>query len=270
MTLNVSKLGKYIRQNHLDLVTVLAAVIACWLTYEGVKLARETIKLTNESAVDTAKQIKASQEQLKASQQQLKASEDQLDLFRKNLDIAREQLDSFRQYERETFAKPDFTIRFDVTPFTQNVRTPQKAFGRFVAESFVEYGKVSFVSATIQNTGAAPARNVSFALTVTDMKAFDQLGDEITQFQPVARPLFPGDPRGTIIAHYPVMHRKEKTWFVFPVKVKTDATDGAAQFFVNIEGDNLKQHYYQGLILRRSPKPAEPRTGITQKQEPGK
>src|SRR5260370_22592208 len=167
MTLNVSKLGKYIRQYPFDLGTVLGAVIACWITYEGVKLARETIKLTNESAVDTAKQIKASQEQLKASQQQLKASEDQLDLFRKNLDIAREQLDSFRQYERETFAKPDFTIRFDVTPFTQNVRTPQKAFGRFVAESFVEYGKFSFVSATIQNTGAEPARNVSVALTVT-------------------------------------------------------------------------------------------------------
>lgn len=243
MTEERTKLG-YIRHNHLDLLAVLFAALACYFAWASIKLARETIKLANESAHDTARQIKASENQLAASQEQLR-------LFQANLAIAKDQLESFRQYERATFAKPDFTISLELSPVGSKVPVQRQVFPRSVSET-VEYGGLNFISLTIRNTGTAPARNVVVMLSVPDMQVFDQLGDAIQPFQAVNIRGFPNYPGGALNMRFPVIHPSERVGTAFPIQIKKDAGDGQARFIVQVEGDNLKQHYSRVLILRRA------------------
>jgi uncharacterized repeat protein (TIGR01451 family) len=80
----------------------------------------------------------------------------------------------------------------------------KQVFPRSVSQT-IEYGDPSFLSLTLRNTGAAPARNVVITLSVPDMQVFDQLGDVLNPFQAVNIRGFPNYPGGALNMHFPVI-----------------------------------------------------------------
>ncbi|MDA2913672.1 hypothetical protein MYX77_06890 [Acidobacteriia bacterium AH_259_A11_L15] len=206
----------------LGFLTLAAASLACYFTYNSVQLMRESARQT---------------------QEQLKLAEEQFDLVKESLATARTQLESLQAYQADVLATPDFSIKLEV-PFEEGVEI-RRGWHPTVREVYVRYEGTFISILTVQNVGTAPAKNFIVSVSGSNHAVYELPANPNTRLPDFLqwRELF-RDRQSLLLP-------KESYMRQIPVTIIEGAIDGTPQLSVSVHADNMIQRYQRGFVFRK-------------------
>jgi hypothetical protein len=222
----------------LFIFTVVFTTIGLFVSALGIWIAIKSYKAADASANQQQQTLDASRRSLDTTVETLK----QL------TSIAATQQRELAEYQKKTLAKPEFAIDV-LAPFEHTKAQIRKVNNYSVTDLSIPYGKQVMLIVTIRNTGGVSAHDVTINVNVTDPVEDVMSG----------HPEYPKRQGLTTLGQYdyPVFYSTPTPMtFTYAIRIKADTPDYMAQMSVNIDGNDLQQHYQKLYILRN--KSAQP------------